>query len=70
MHSEPVIAPTVARQCRAAPAKQETLNQQHSAKRALTCAECGADRQFAFAPNSTRQDEIRDIGTCNDEQQG
>src|SRR4030095_12762507 len=59
---------TPQRQHRAATTKQKALGQQHSTERALTCAHCCADRQLALAANGARQNEIRDIGTRNDEQ--
>jgi hypothetical protein len=61
---------TPQRQSRAGTTKQKTFGQQHSAERTLACADRGADRQLALATNGTRQDEVRDIRTRNDQQQG
>ena len=65
--NHPLRAPHAER--RTGPAEQKAFGQQHAAERASARAECGADRQLAFAANGARQDVVRDIGTRDDEDQ-
>jgi hypothetical protein len=53
----------------ASTAKQKAFGQQHAAQRASACAESHADRQFAFAPNRPRQNQVGDIAAGDDEDQ-
>ncbi len=54
---------------RAGAAQQQAFRQQRAAQRAGTGAERGADRQFAFAADRPRQNQVGDVRARDDEDQ-
>ena len=48
-------------------AEQKAFGQQHAAQRSSACAERRADREFAFAANRARENQVRNIGAGDDE---
>jgi hypothetical protein len=52
-----------------APPQQKGFGQQRPAQRAGGCAERGADRQLAFTPNGSRENQVGDVRARDDEDQ-